>query len=109
MSLADRLRSLTDALPPGGSVLLTREALLELLAKPDEPLAMDLTANQAARLLGVSEATVRRSLESGALRGFKRGSTWCVPADAVAEYRVAKREKPRTTLRAVPVRRRESA
>ena len=64
MSLADRLRSLSDALPEGGSVTLTRDALRELLAEAEAEPAVDLTARQAAHLLGVSEATVRRLLEA---------------------------------------------
>lgn len=39
-----------------------------------------LTSTEAADELGVSEATVRRYIHSGALRATKRGSMWFVDA-----------------------------
>jgi excisionase family DNA binding protein len=103
MSLADRLRSLSDALPAGGSVTLSRDALRELLVEADE-LSVDLTVRQAARLLGLSESAVRRLLEAERLRGYKAGSTWYVPTSSLTEYRTEQKGRP--MLRAVAVRRR---
>jgi len=105
MTLTDRLRRLIETLPLGGSVVLTRDALLELLAEDNAP-AVDLTAPQAAALLGLSASALRRLLEAGELCGYKRpgGSTWYVPPAAVAEFRAARQQPP--ALRAVPVRRR---
>jgi excisionase family DNA binding protein len=104
VSLADRLRRLTESLPAGGSVTLTRDALGELLAEADEP-SVDLTVRQVARLLAVSESAVRRLLEAQHLRGYKAGATWCVPPGSLADFR-AEQEKGRPTLRPVAVRRR---
>jgi len=57
----DSLRRATEALPPEGSLVLPREALLEALG-PEAPSATDngapdrlLTAKEAARRLGVSK------------------------------------------------------
>lgn len=110
MSLADRLRRLSESLPAEGAVVLTRTDLLELLADADDGLAVDLSTSQVAALLGLSDSAVRRLLDADELRGYKRpgGSTWYVPAVAVADYR-QQHEHARPVLRAVPVRRRGSA
>src|SRR5262245_49079231 len=109
MSLADRLRRLSDSLPAGGSVTLTKDALVELLGESDCNPGVDLSASQVATLLGLSDSAVRRLLEGGELRGYKKpgGSTWYVPPAAIAEYR-QQHESVRPVLRAVPVRRRGS-
>lgn len=46
---------------------------------------MLLTVEQAAERLQVHRETVRRHLQSGKLRGIKRGRLWRVPESALLE------------------------
>lgn len=109
MSLAVRLRQLADALPPGGSVTLDRDALLALADEAGGPLAGsgsgDLTAEEAATALGCSSASVRRACERGTLRAFKLGegprASWRIPANALDAFRAGVRAQDEE----IPVRR----
>ena len=72
MTLSERLRTLADALPPAGSVTLTRSDLLQLLeedATPESPRSsapsIDLTVAEVAELFGRGQSTVRTWLSDG--------------------------------------------
>jgi excisionase family DNA binding protein len=83
-----RLRGLMEALPPGGSVMLSREALEEWLAAEPvvEPLT-DLTVARAAEVLGRRPSTVRGWCASGELRAYRfRAREWRIPAAAIREF-----------------------
>ena len=97
MNAAEHLRALAAALPPGGSVLLSRAAIDHWLAEEGagsstssggqlEQLA--LTVDQAAERLGRAGSTIRTWLSQGDAfpHAFKlRGRQWRIPyADIVA-------------------------
>jgi excisionase family DNA binding protein len=52
-----------------------------------------LTVVEAAKLLGTGPERVRVLLRSGHLEGFKRGGTWYVPTDALAEFQASRRQQ----------------
>lgn len=89
MTLRRRLEALLEALPPGGSVTLDREALEELLgaeASGSGPVA-DLTVQEVADELDRAPSTVRGWLGSGDLEGYRlRGREWRVPREALAAF-----------------------
>ena len=96
VNLADRLRSIADALPTSGSVTFTRADLLELMAEIDvdsapgsrrtaEGPAVDLTVAGVAELFGRGHGTVRRWVAEGRFPNAYRlhGREWRVPAGDV--------------------------
>lgn len=89
MTLRARLEALLDALPPGGSVTLDREALEELLGAEgsgSEPVA-DLTVEEVAQELGRAPSTVRGWLGAEDLEGYRlRGREWRVPREALRAF-----------------------
>ena len=77
MDALNRLRLLRDTLPTSGSVVLTRDALSELLgeAEPKDvgahPLsAADLTVEQVAERMGRAPGTVRDWIRAKKLRAY---------------------------------------
>ena len=46
-----------------------------------------MTTAEAAALLGIAPATVRRQIEHGAMRATKRGRDWHIQPAAVEAYR----------------------
>lgn len=48
---------------------------------------------EAARQLGTGPERVRVLLRAGDLEGFKRGGTWYVPTDALAEFQALRRQQ----------------
>lgn len=100
MNLA-HLRQLAELLPPGASVSLPREALLEAIADGAVPpaeaaLVADLSVEQLATLFGKRPSTVRAWLEAGACpQAYKlNGKTWRVPRDAALAMQARLREAP---------------
>lgn len=94
MNARDRLHQMAELMPPGSSVSITREDLLEALAGSG---AADLTVGQVAARFGRALSTVRSWLEQGLLRGYRlRGREWRIPLAAVAEFEQREREgRPR--------------
>lgn len=91
MTLADRIRMITQALPSDSSaVTLTRADLVALLdSAPDEaPVGnSELTAAEVAAEVGRAPSTVRGWLISGDLRGYKlNGRDWRVPRASLRAY-----------------------
>jgi excisionase family DNA binding protein len=74
--------------PPGSSVAPTAPALPSVPAAPASPAAAPelLTPADAAKVLGVSEADVLQTLESGDLKGKKIGSTWRITKTALNQF-----------------------
>lgn len=96
--LARRLTALRDALPPGGSVTLDREALSELLAAETveaEPVG-DLSIEQVAKALGKAPSTVRNYVAAGELKGYRFKRQWRFTREAVTAF---ERGQAATTLR----------
>jgi excisionase family DNA binding protein len=102
MSVADRLRDLAERLPPGASLTLTREGLLELAAVDGSP------ANQAAERaestvceLAIrfhrSASTVRDWCEHGRFEGAYKlnGRDWRIPETAVDAFLAQQRRASR--------------
>lgn len=100
MGAMDRIRALRDALPEGGSVTLTRDALEELLAA--EEVGEDLTVDEIARRLGRTAACVRSWAAAGKLPGAYRlqGREWRVPAAGLRSYLDAQAGHPSEPRRA---------
>lgn len=93
MSLGDRLRALAERLPPGGSLTLTRDGLLELAGEdggePDQPSAeADLTIAEVAAFFHRSASTVRGWCEHGCFEGAYKlnGRDWRVPRASVETF-----------------------
>lgn len=97
VTAAERLRQVAELLPPGASVTVPREALLEALN--GLPTGGDLTVEQLARRLGRSPSTVRSWLQTGVLAGYRfRRRQWRVPPAAIAEFEQRERDgEPRRT------------
>ena len=112
MTLAERLRQIANALPPHGSVTLTRADLDDLLVAEDiapkqkDENAAGLTLQQVAERLGRSVSTVRGWCSD---RRFPncyrlRGREWRVPVsdiDAMLRLeaeRHRKAQEPRTRV-----------
>jgi excisionase family DNA binding protein len=100
-----RLRLLRNALPAGGSVVLTREALSELLGEVEEkkvgasPLSSgDLTVAEVAAELKRSPNRVRDFIRSGELKAYHFGRELRCTRAALDAFVQAKREGsgPRT-------------
>ena len=91
MDAVSRLRRVAENLPPGASVTVPREWLLEALESHGNGSA-DLTVAQLAEQLGRSKSCVRSWLENRLLRGYKlRGREWRIPAAALAEFQERER------------------
>jgi excisionase family DNA binding protein len=88
-ALGDRLRSLVDALPDGGSVTLDKAALMALVASESDEAGQggDLSTGQVAERLGRSENTVRRLIVGGHLDAYRVGKTWRVTQAAFDAFR----------------------
>ncbi len=93
MSVSDRLRDLADRLPPGGSLTLTRDGLLEL-ADPDEdqrgePASRgDFTIAELAERFHRSASTIRGWCEHGCFEGAYKlnGRDWRIPYAGVDSF-----------------------
>jgi hypothetical protein len=93
MNLADRLRDLAERLPPGGSLTLTRDGLLDLAAvdggQADQagPQA-DLTVAELAAWFHRSASTVRDWCEHGRFEGAYKlnGRDWRIPQTGVEAF-----------------------
>ena len=90
------LRRVVEALPPGASLGLPREYLLEVLpaataAGPGD--TADFTLEAVAARFGRSRSTVRGWLEAGRLPGaYKlRGRSWRIPPAALDAFLEAER------------------
>src|SRR5262245_1669848 len=108
MTLPERLRAMADALPPSGSVTLTRSALLELIAeadtsprtsKPND--AVDLKVAQVAEMFGRGASTVRTWLGEGRFpHAYQlRGREWRVPRADIEAMQRAEAESFKTRAR----------
>ncbi len=92
MSVGDRLRDLAERLPPGGSLTLTREGLLELAAddgQSEQPAARaDFTVAELASRFHRSASTVRDWCEHGRFEGAYKlnGRDWRIPQAAVDTF-----------------------
>ncbi len=98
MTVADRLRSLAEALPAGGAVVLSRDDLLDL-AGPGEPahtssqVAVDHTVAQLAQRFGKSENTVRDWIKYRGLGAYLfNGREYRIPHAALEEWLTRQRE-----------------
>ena len=90
MNAHQRLQIAAEHLPPGSSITVTRETILEALAGSG---AADLTVGQVAARFDRALSTVRGWLDRGILRGYRlRGREWRVPLAALAEFQAAERE-----------------
>jgi excisionase family DNA binding protein len=105
MDVPARLRLLRDALPKGGSAVLTREALSELLGEVEEkkvgaaPLSSgDLTVAEIAAELKRSPNRIRDFIRSGELKAYHFGRELRCTRAALDAFVQAKREGsgPRT-------------
>jgi len=101
-SVADRLRELAGRLPPGGSIVLTREGLLDLaavVASPVETLAApdEFTVGEVARRFHRSASTVRGWCEHGRFEGAYKlnGRDWRIPTTAVDAFLAEQRGESR--------------
>ncbi len=101
MNLGDRLLELAERLPPGGSLTLTRDGLLELAAgdegQPDEPAARaDFTIAELAARFHRSASTIRGWCEHSCFEGAYKlnGRDWRVPCAGVDAFLSAQRGEP---------------
>ena len=104
MNLADRLRELAEHLPPGGSLTLTRDGLLDLAAadggQADQPAAdADFTVAELATRFHRSASTVRGWCEHGRFEGAYKlnGRDWRIPKTAVDAFLSEQRGEGRVT------------
>lgn len=93
MTLADRLRELAERLPPGGSLTLTRDGLLDLAAADgghaDQTAAQaDFTVAELAARFHRSPSTVRDWCEHGRFEGAYKlnGRDWRIPLAALDAF-----------------------
>lgn len=89
MTLLERLRRMAECLPPGASISLGRDWLVEELDREavQSGEAGDLTVNQVCGLLGRKPSTVRAMCARGDLRAYRfRNAEWRVAASAITEY-----------------------
>lgn len=101
MTLADRLRSLAEHLPPGGSLTLTRDGLLDLAAADgghaDRAAAqVDFTVADVAAQFLRSPSTVRDWCEHRRFEGAYKlnGRDWRIPQAAVDAFLAQQRGRP---------------
>lgn len=104
MSVAEHLRELAERLPPGGSLTLTREGLLELATveggHADQAAdGAEFTVVDLAIRFHRSASTVRAWCEHGRFEGaFKlNGRDWRIPRAAVDAFLAKQRGEPRTS------------
>jgi len=94
----EELRELAARLPPGSSVTLPRDALLEAVGEPSrsQPSA-DLTVAQLAARFYRSPSTVRAWVEAGRFPDAYKleGRDWRVPESSLAAFIAAQRRGPR--------------
>jgi excisionase family DNA binding protein len=103
--VTDRLRELAERLPPGGSLTLTRDALLDLAAaksgdRSDHANAPpELTVPELAGRFHRSPSTIRDWCEQGRFEGaFKlNGRDWRIPQAAVDAFLARQGRQPRTS------------
>jgi hypothetical protein len=93
MNAADRLRELAERLPPGSSLTLTREGLLELAAVKEgdtgEAAAQaEFTVATLAARFHRSASTVREWCEHGRFEGAYKlnGRDWRIPVPALGAF-----------------------
>lgn len=105
MSLVDRLRELAERLPPGASLSVTREGLLELAAgeehKPDQPQAQgDFTIAELAARFHRSASTIRGWCEHGRFEGAYKlnDRDWRISQAAVDAFLARQRDGHRTEV-----------
>ncbi len=104
MNLADRLRELADRLPTGGSLTLTRDALLELAGVGNGQLeagaVADLNVAALAARFHRSPSTVRDWCEQGHFEGAYKlnGRDWRIPEAAVDAFVARQRRQPQEQL-----------
>jgi excisionase family DNA binding protein len=105
MSVGDRLRELAERLPPGGSLTLTREGLLELAADEGQTeqraARADFTVAELAARFHRSPSTVRDWCEHARFEGAYKlnGRDWRIPQAAVDTFLAEQRgEKPISPL-----------
>jgi len=97
VNLADRLRELAERLPSGASLTLTREGLLGLATKhddPDQPLGRpDFTIAELAARFYRSPSTVRGWCERGRFEGAYKlnGRDWRIPPGGVDAFLAGQR------------------
>lgn len=93
MTLADRLRQIVDALPPGAAVSLPRAAVEEWLSS-EESLDDELDLEQFAAVIGTSLSTARDYCAQGLVPGAykRRGRKWIIPATSVPRFRAKQQE-----------------
>src|SRR2546425_6357318 len=100
MPLADRVGELAERLPPGGSLTLTKDGLLNLAAsdggQADEAAARaDLTVAELAARFHRSASTVRDWCEHGRFEGAYKlnGRDWRITQAAVDTFLGEQRSK----------------
>jgi excisionase family DNA binding protein len=92
VSLAERLRDLAERLPSGGSLTLTRDAILELAAvesgHAETVAAADLTVAELAARFHRSPSTIREWCEHGRFEGAYKlnGRDWRVSQAAADAF-----------------------
>ena len=100
MSLADRLRALAERLPPGGSLTLTKDVLLNLAASDggqadQAAVPADFTVAELAARFHRSASTVRDWCEHGRFEGAYKlnGRDWRIPQATVDTFLGEQRSK----------------
>ena len=104
-SFADRLRELAERLPPGASVTLTRDGLLELAAvaggRVEETVPQaDFTVGELALRFHRSPSTIRDWCEHKRLGGAYKlnGRDWRIPQAAVDAFVARQRRQTQEPL-----------
>lgn len=105
VSLAKRLRELAEHLPPGGSLTITRDALLGLAAgegcRSEHAVAPpDLTVAELGGRFHRSPSTIRAWCEHGRFDGAYKlnGRDWRIPQAAVDAFLARQRRQPQEPL-----------
>ncbi len=89
----EHLLALREAMPPGSSISLSKDALTELLdglgsPEPSGPTPRDLNLKEVADRVGRAESTVKGWCSAGKLSGAYKlnGRDWRVPEAALETY-----------------------
>lgn len=105
VSLAQRLRELAEHLPAGGSLTITRDALLGLAAAgscgSEHAVAPpDFTVAELAGRFHRSPSTIRDWCEHGRFEGAYKlnGRDWRIPQAAVDTFLARQRRQPQESL-----------